>query len=139
MKSKVSIPSMDYRGDMQVSIYEYWVNDYERILLIEEDDAVVVSIDVFCPKWSFDTYSTHAVSIGNEITIFYGRVNKEDINTCFHENLEWIEYVGIKVLNEKHTQLVNIRLKVKSKGLNIDEITNIAKCIKGEVEKKCSV
>jgi len=124
---------------MKVSTYEYWVNGHERILLIEEDNAVIVSIDVFCPKWSFNAYSTHAVSIDNEVIIFYDRINKENIDTCFHENLEWIEYVGIKIFNEEHVQLVNIRLRVKSKGLNIDEITDIAKCIKEEVEKNCSV
>ncbi len=124
---------------MQVDIYEYWFNNHERMLLVEENGVILVSIDVFCPKWSFNTCSTHTIHVNDKVTIFYNRIEKPSTSTCFYENIEWIEYVGVKVANEEDIQLVNIRLRVRSKGLNIDEITNIAKCIREEVERECSV
>ncbi len=82
-----------------MSVKEYFFDRHKRVLVVYEENATLLSIDIYDDKWMYPVN----YSLENQgISLLYHRVDGEKIGA------EWIEYVGLKTPEGLET--INIRV-----------------------------
>ena len=88
-------------------VKEYIFDRHKRVIVVFENNATLLSIDVYSNEWS---YPIDYEMRDKDVSIIYHRINGEELGA------KWIEIVGLKTTDRIET--INVRVLYDG---NIDE------------------
>ena len=100
---------------MAVAVEEHWFHKYYRVLVADDGDAYLVSIDVYRRGWDWGV--DDEICIGEKNTcILYNRISREELRRelgGLAEHIYEAYRVGLRVGSRLET--INIRARIKRK------------------------
>lgn len=111
-------------------VNELWLNDHERVVLIDTGNGVLLSYDVYCNGWNYPT--DYKIGINDRISLVYHRISGLE---GLPESIVWIELVG--VVSDTRQELVNVRVFVKDEVSEVDA-KKILGFLKDSVLRQCN-
>jgi len=101
-----------------MKVREYWFETFRRVLVVKLFDETFISIDVYKDSWNYNIDSELEI---DNVKLIYHNINSADLGLDPRQDL--VELVGVDVGDKR--EVVNVRVRIKSRGVDDDFIKKL--------------
>ncbi len=112
-----------------MEVKEYWFETFRRVIVIKLPMETFISIDVYNDKWNYSINSELCI---NNKKLIYHKLNPTIIGLDSQQDS--IELVGVNI-GDRY-ELVNVRIRIKSRSVSDNFIKSLYSKVIEIVEKR---